>query len=123
MLFQNDNKISNNDTVNTMTIWKILTESNYVDEVYNETNKLFAIKIYEDDLNHLKNNYHKIINPDIHYECFMIACSFSNDVNIVQFIVDKFRIDPNFINKYTNNGLYNIHIIGILYNSLSINLG
>jgi ankyrin repeat protein len=86
-------------------IWEKLVEKYYVREVYNETNKTFVIKIYENDINYLKDNWHKIINPNVQQECFIIACSFSNDTNIIQFIIDKFRIDPNFINKYGNNCL------------------
>src|SRR5579863_5705297 len=86
--------------------WDILLHNFYVDESYDETNRMFATKIYQRDFRYIKNNYHKIVDPDKRNECFMIAAAFSNDTNIIQFIVDKFRINPNFINKYSNNCLF-----------------
>jgi ankyrin repeat protein len=86
-------------------IWELLEDLNYVDEIYDEENKQFAIKTYQANLDYLKNNYQNVTNLAIRYECFMISCVFSNSIDVIQFIVDKFKIQPNFINKYSNNCL------------------
>src|SRR5579863_6507265 len=109
--------------------WSLLLHHDYANKNYDDESKTFAIKTYKNDYNYLKANYYRITNTIIQYECFIIACTFSNNINILELFVDKFRVDPNYINKYQNNCLllacsynHNLSIIQYLIETLKVNI-
>ncbi len=78
-------------------IWDDLLNYGFVnDESYDETNKLFAINIYQKDIKYLIENYQKIIDYEIIHTNFLIAVSFSNDIGTIKLLVDKFNINTNY---------------------------
>ncbi len=57
--------------------------------------KRFAIKIYQNDLKFMKENYLKIISKDIIKNLFFIACAFTKDQMIIEFFINKFNVNLN----------------------------
>jgi hypothetical protein len=91
--------------MNNEQIWESLIREGYVDADYNDDNKMFAIKIYQNDLQYLKKNHEFILGNTIRHQCFLIAAGFCNDVEIITFLIDVFEIDTSYINEYGNNCL------------------
>ncbi len=80
-------------------IWTYLNTYNFLTEnIYDNSDETFAIKIYERDFEYIKNNYLNIVNIKIQNECFIIAVAFAENIDILKFMIDKFKIDNNYIN-------------------------
>ncbi len=109
-------------------IWKQLLDYHLVDNNFTEDSKLFSIKIYENDTKYLNENYEKITDDIIRNKCFMIAISFSDNINIIIFLIDKFFIN---IDSYVNISEYfknatkfntNIIVIKFLIDKIKMNI-
>ena len=62
-----------------------------------DNDELFAIKIYQNDLQYLTDNYEKITNRMIQNDCFMISAAFAKDIEVIDFLIDKFNIDLKYV--------------------------
>ncbi len=85
-------------------IWERLLGKHYVDNTWEYNYKIFAIKICQNDLQYVKDNYQQIIISSFCSKCIIIA-TFSSDVNIILFLIDKFKTDMSYKNEYGNNCL------------------
>ncbi len=101
----------------------------FVDYFYTEEEKKFAMKLYKNDCEYIYLNYKNILKKDTMNDCFMIAVSFCDSVGIIKFIINKFNINKNYINKRGNNCLMsacmfnnNLLIIKYLIEDLEINI-
>lgn len=84
-------------------IWQNICNCIEVDDEYNDDSKMFAIKIYQNDFNYLKEYYEKITDATIKNDCFIIACVYSNNIDIIDFLIDNFKIDVNCVNRMSKN--------------------
>ena len=71
---------------------KTFHEYPYVDDTWDDTEKLLALKICENDIKYLEENYQSIPTKKKN-DYFLIACVYSNYTWILDFLVDKFDID------------------------------
>jgi NADH:ubiquinone oxidoreductase subunit E len=97
-----------------------LINNKYIKSDSNDDNKIFAVKIYQNDLKYLNDNYENITDESIKEQCFIISASFSN-FSTITFIVNKFKIDVNVFTLacYKNT---NLDIIKYLANDLGMDV-
>ncbi len=88
-------------------VFNILLDKAFVSKEYDNINKFFSIKIYENDIAYLYDNYEKIIDEEIRKNCLKIAVAFSQNTNIIIFLIDKFRINICEENYNYNSYFYN----------------
>lgn len=94
-----------NSTMNTV-VWKrICSRLPITDSVYSDVDKMFAIKIFERDIDYLNANIQRIIDPVIRNECFAIAIVFSNETKIIDLLHLELKPDMNYVDANGNNYL------------------
>jgi ankyrin repeat protein len=110
-------------------LWKKITDTEVIDEYYPYDNKVkdFIIRIldhtdenypYDDkvidfiirildhtDENQIYESMHQITDNGTQYICFLIACMFSNQPEIIRRLVDGYQIDVNQTDERGNTGL------------------
>lgn len=77
-------------------LWEKLVSADEIDEIMevNENEKKsFALKIRDNDLDYLVNNYRVITNGKTKYDLFLVALAFSNNIEIIDWIINKFMIN------------------------------
>ncbi len=77
--------------------WKFVTKKKY-----NDNDKLFAINVYNKNINYVQNNYKCILNEIVINECFIIA---SQSIEIMDLLFQEFKIDINYLNPDKQNCL------------------
>ena len=101
-------------------IWCELLESEYVsvDDKYDDDHKTLIIKIYENDIEYVKDRWinngqpivstlyqeDRITDTIKRHECFLIACLHS-DLTLIEYIIKIFDIDIKYANKNNINVL------------------
>ncbi len=109
-------------------MWQNLLENGLVTNKYDINSKMFAIKICENDVNYLNENYSLIINSDIMKDLFLIACMFSNTIHTIIFLIEKFKVKVKYTNKKGDNCLTlgscnsNIQIVKYLIEDLNVDV-
>jgi ankyrin repeat protein len=112
-------------------IWNELEDRNIVDvsHIYDENEKLFAIKIYQNDLEYIKANCKKSKNHYAKNSYFLTASAFAASKTIIEMIIDNFGIDINCTNRSGDNCLIaacawnsNLEIIKYLIEKLKIDI-
>ena len=80
-------------------MWEILLNHGFVKEAYDLLSKTFVIKIHENDLNYVYANYQNITDNHVKIDCFYICVSYSNNIEMIIFLLDKFNINIDLINS------------------------
>ncbi len=98
------------------------------EELFDSDSKLFAIKICENDFKYLEENYKKIQKIENQNECLIISAAYSNNINILIFIIQIFKLNINVVNIYGHNCLvgaccfnHNLEIIKYLVEGCNMN--
>ncbi len=63
-----------------------LLNNNWISDQDNNDEKMMAVKIYQNDLEYVLKHYDRTLKTDIRVRYFKIACLFSNNSKILQFI-------------------------------------
>src|SRR5579863_285102 len=80
----------NNDN----TIWNELISRHFIQRKnHNDSTVLFIKKICQNDFEYIAQNYQTIECTDIKKECFNILVAYSKNINIINFIIEKFNIN------------------------------
>ncbi len=81
-------------------IKKMLHDNMYNYINYDDIDETFALKIFQNDLNFIKKNYKSLKNYKKEY--FFIACAYSKRIDILDFLIDKFKININTVRHGSN---------------------
>ncbi len=112
-------------------MWEQLLDYKLVDDThtYEPEEIKFMIKICENDNEYLKTHYNKIKSNDIKHRCFLISAACSKDCNIMDLIIEKFKININHLNYKGENCLIiackrnqNLRIIKHIIEDLNVNI-
>ncbi len=109
--------------------WNNLITEKFINSSYNFENTIYAIKICDNDLNYLKENYNSYTNKSVINDYYFISCAFSKTIDLIQFIKDKFKLNINTIDNKKNNCLHyacaynhNLEIIKYFIHDLKIDI-
>ena len=72
---------------------KLLHDNLYDYVKYDDIDETFALKIYENDLEYLKEKYKSLRIKKYKKEYFFLACGFSNRSDIIDFLIEKYKIN------------------------------
>ena len=86
-------------------IWKILLSKHLPSDPdqWNHAEKMFAIKIYQNNLTYLRENHSNIILENTIMSCILIASMYSKDLEYIHFLKECFKIDIKKIKGYSTN--------------------
>ncbi len=86
-------------------IWHYLKKNQFIDDECDTDSKDFAIRVFENNLEYINQNYNKIRNYNIIHKCFLIACTFSNNKNILEFMINHFKIEINYFDIFGHDSM------------------
>jgi hypothetical protein len=116
---------------NTNNEWNKLKYDNCVgsdNEIYNQNEKRFMVRIYQDNFQYVKKNYYKITNVVVQNESFIIATTYSKNINLIKFLFEEFKINTSYQNDKGYNCLTSacknntLPIIKFLVEELKMNI-
>ncbi len=109
-------------------IWEKLKKHKLSNDSYNEIEKTFVINLSQNNFQYVIDNYQKIQNKTIMIDCFLISCAYSDNISMIDFIKDKYKINVNCTNDSDNCLIITcsndpkIEIIKFLINEYKINI-
>ena len=75
-------------------IWKNLLSYDFVTDKFTLDERIFAVKICQNDINYLRDNLVNIIGSNNHNIFVEISVSFSKSIEIIDLLIKEFKIDP-----------------------------
>lgn len=84
--------------------WKKFLDHQLVNTEYDPLKQThcIALKIHDNDLQYVEQNYQNIIDSNDKYFCFKIAITYSSDQRIVEFLFDKYSIKDDHTDNRSN---------------------
>ena len=85
-------------------VYEIVSNQTGIDilDLFSHGEKKFIVKIIQNDLSYIKNNYQTIDSKNM-IVCFFLATVFSTSIEIIDFLIDCFRIDVQSVPQKTQN--------------------
>ncbi len=112
-------------------MWEQLLDQRLIESknTYTENQKKFFIKICENNLQFVNENYTQITDPLTKNNSFLISCAYANNTKMIEFIKKKFDIDKNYKNEQNENCITfacsynpNVHIIQYLIDTYQMDI-
>ena len=95
--------------------WKQLFIQDLINGSNNPMEKLFLTNISESNLEYVITNHQHIIDPRIKIYSFIIGCLCSNDIQMIDYLKDCFKINKNELEKEYRDGNCLMH--ACMYNT------
>ncbi len=83
-------------------MWHQSLDLRLINDIYTLLDESFINNICDNNFQYLKNNYKQITNIIVQQDCFLIACAYSNNIEIIDYIKDSFSINTKKIYTHTH---------------------
>ncbi len=99
-------------------IWKIFVHDIFQVNQWPNECKTFVMKIYQNDLTYVSENYSKIIKSGYldSFECFFVVVALSNDTKMIDFLMKICPLNINYVLERNNIKSYSYLMIACYYN-------